>query len=387
MRNKRLDVLRCIAVLLVMFNHGGIWPAAAQHGWIGVDLFFVLSGFLISGLLFNEYKARSSISFKRFFVRRGMKIYPAFYLFLFLTGVVGYLLFHRLLSLSRYLADVFFVQNYWQGVWDHTWSLGVEEHFYILLPAVLLLLLRRFPGQRDPFRSLPWIFVAVSILCIAFRAASVCFGTPNYHTAYVASHDRVDALFFGALLGYFYHFRRQVLDHLLSPTWNCVVLAACSAGLLSTVFIFPRDSRLFSTFGFTCLYLGFGGTLLLSIYVQGILTGKMARFVRAIGTGAAYVGMYSYSIYLWHGPTGAWFPGFVRRLLHVSSFTGNERFAVYAVGSLIIGITMSKIVEYPVLRLRDRIFPALQGALVVPLDKPREDAPVAAAAAGALPPA
>src|ERR1700730_4300428 len=136
MRNKRLDVLRCIAVLLVMFNHGGIWPAAAQHGWIGVDLFFVLSGFLISGLLFSEYKARSSISFKRFFVRRGMKIYPAFYLFLFLTAVVYYLVFHRLSPPTHYLAEVFFVQNYWPGVWDHTWSLGVEEHFYILLPAV-----------------------------------------------------------------------------------------------------------------------------------------------------------------------------------------------------------------------------------------------------------
>jgi peptidoglycan/LPS O-acetylase OafA/YrhL len=90
----------------------------------------------------------------------------------------------------------------------------VEEHFYILLPCVLLLLLRRFPEQRDPFRAVPWIFAVVAIMCIAFRAASVCVGTPNYHTAYAASHDRVDALFFGVLLGYFYHFRREVLDRL-----------------------------------------------------------------------------------------------------------------------------------------------------------------------------
>jgi peptidoglycan/LPS O-acetylase OafA/YrhL len=198
-------------------------------------------------------------------------------------------------------------------------------------------------------------------MCIAFRAASVCFGTPNYHTAYAASHDRIDALFFGTLLGYCYHFRRQVLDHLMSPTRNRVVLAACSAALLSTVFLFPRNSRLFSTFGFTCLYLGFGGVLLLSL------------------------GMYSYSIYLWHGPTDALFPGFVRRLLHISSFNGYERFAVYVVGSLGIGITMSKLIEYPVLRLRDKIFPALQGALVVSVEKPHQDAPVPAAA-GALPP-
>ena len=149
-------------------------------------------------------------------------------------------------------------------------------------------------------------------------------------------------------------------------------------------FLFPRDSRLVSTFGFTRLYLGFGGVLLLRIYLLGILRGDIAGFVGAIGTGAAYVGMYSNSIYLWHGSTDALFPAFVRRV-HVSSFSGNERFAVYVVGSLVIGITMSKIIEYPVLRLRDKIFPGLQGALVVPLDKPRQDAPVAAAA-GALPP-
>jgi peptidoglycan/LPS O-acetylase OafA/YrhL len=386
MRNKRLDVLRCIAVLLVMFNHGGVWPAAARHGWIGVDLFFVLSGFLISGLLFMEYQTCSSISFKRFFVRRGLKIYPAFYLFLFLTGAVYYLVFHVLSPKTHYLAEVFFVQNYWHGVWDHTWSLGVEEHFYILLPTVLLFLGRRSPEQRDPFRALPWIFVVVAVMCIAFRAASVCFGTPNYHTAYAATHDRIDALFFGVLLGYFHHFRPEVLDHLLDPTWNRIVIAACSAGLLTTVFFSPRNSRLFSTLGFTCLYLGFGGVLLLSIYLQGILHGRLARFVRAIGTGAAWVGMYSYSIYLWHGPTDALFPGFVRRLLHVSSFNAYERFAVYAAGSLVIGITMSKIVEYPILRLRDRIFPARQGAVVVPLDSPQPETSVASTIAGAVPP-
>jgi len=255
-----------------------------------------------------------------------------------------------------------------------------------LLPTVLLFLVRKSPEQRDPFSALPWIFVVVAILCIAFRAASVCFGTPNYHTAYAASHDRIDALFFGVLLGYFYHFRPQILDHLLHPAWNRVAIAACSAGLLSTVCLFPRDNRFFSTFGFTCVYLGFGGILLLSIYLQGILRGKIARFVRAIGAAAASVGMYSYSIYLWHGPTAAWLPGVVRRVLHVSAFSANERFAVYAIGSLVIGITMSKIIEYPILRLRDKLFPALQGTVVGPLNNAHQEASVTTTIAGAVPP-
>jgi peptidoglycan/LPS O-acetylase OafA/YrhL len=367
MRNKRLDILRCIAVFAVMILHGNIWPFFGNIGWVGVDLFFVLSGFLISGLLFSEYNARHSISFKRFFIRRGLKIYPAFYLYLFLTGVLSRIVFHTLSPVTHYLHEVFFVQNYWPGVWDHTWTLAVEEHFYLFLPVLLLLFVRCSSNQQDPFRALPWTFVVVAAMCIAFRAASVYWGIPNYHTAYTASHDRMDSLFFGALLGYFYHFRPHILNNLLHSTRNRIFIAVCSAGLLSTIFFLPRDNRLFSTFGFTCLYLGFGGVLLLSLYVKGILRGKIARCLEIVGTAAAYVGMYSYSIYLWHGPAGAWFPGLVRRVLRVSQGP-SERFVIYMIGSLAIGITMSKIVEYPILRLRDRIFPAGQGIVALPSD-------------------
>src|SRR2546429_9016629 len=122
MRNKRLDILRCIAVITVIFHHSGESSFFTRVGWTGVDLFFVLSGFLISGLLFSEYKTQNSISFKRFFIRRGLKIYPAFYLFLFLTGILSRVVFHTHLLVPHYLHEVFFVQNYWQGVWDHTWT-------------------------------------------------------------------------------------------------------------------------------------------------------------------------------------------------------------------------------------------------------------------------
>ena len=96
MRNKRLDILRCIAVITVILHHSGESSFFTRVGWIGVDLFFVLSGFLISGLLFSEYKKRHSISLKRFFIRRGLKIYPAFYAFLLLTGVIGGWFFTRI---------------------------------------------------------------------------------------------------------------------------------------------------------------------------------------------------------------------------------------------------------------------------------------------------
>jgi peptidoglycan/LPS O-acetylase OafA/YrhL len=77
MRNKRLDVLRCIAVVIVIAHHANLYHVATKTGWVGVDLFFVLSGFLISGLLYSEYKTHRAIDIKRFFIRRGLKIYPA----------------------------------------------------------------------------------------------------------------------------------------------------------------------------------------------------------------------------------------------------------------------------------------------------------------------
>jgi peptidoglycan/LPS O-acetylase OafA/YrhL len=364
MRNKRLDVLRCIAVFLVIIRHGGgKWPLLANIGWVGVDLFFVLSGFLISGLLFSEYKTHRSISFKRFFIRRSLKIYPAFYFFLFLTWLISYTILHSVAPWSRYIHEILFVQNYWEGVWGYCWSLGVEEHFYILLPALLLFLAKTSSDLWNPFRFLPHVFVFVALSCIALRAASVFSGTPDYYTAYSASHNRIDALFFGALLGYFYHFHGQALNDLVHPTTNRVLIAVCSAALLSTTYFLPRESKLFSTFGYSCVYLGLGGLLVLSLYLQGILRGKIARIAEVIGTVAASVGTYSYSIYLWHGPTGAWLPGLVRRVVHVP-FSDGERHAVYLIGSPIIGIMMSKIIEYPILRFRDRILPAPHGIVV-----------------------
>ena len=357
MRNKRLDILRCVAVVSVLLHHSGESSFFTQTGWTGVDLFFVLSGFLISGLLFSEFKRRHAISFKRFYIRRALKIYPAFYTFLFVTGIAGEIVFHAHSTLVRYLHEILFVMNYEQGVWDHTWTLAIEEHFYIFLPIFLYVLGRFSTSRENPFRVIPWAAVAIASLCLIFRAASVYLGTSNFHMAYTASHARMDALFCGVLIGYLYHFRPKILDNLMLSTGNRVAMAAASAILLSFAYFYDRDSRFFATFGYSFIYLGFAGILLLSLYVRGFLSGKMARLTGLLGSAAAYLGMYSYSIYLWHGPTGAWLPGAMRRTLGFP--TGQYgRFAVYFAGSLMVGTVMSKLVEYPILRLRDRLLPA-----------------------------
>src|SRR5829696_1301944 len=104
MRIKQLDLFRTAAILLVIAYHYGpavpplplglerLLGAVVHRGWMGVDLFFVISGFLIAGLLFSEFKSHGEIDLKRFFIRRGLKIYPAFYVLIFATVAVNWLL-------------------------------------------------------------------------------------------------------------------------------------------------------------------------------------------------------------------------------------------------------------------------------------------------------
>jgi len=127
-RSLSLDFLRGIAILLVLGKHANIYPNITHIpvltdvlikwnsiGWMGVDLFFVLSGFLVTGLLFKEYQSRNSIDFKRFYIRRGVKIYPAFYSLLVAT-VIYRIFYKNSLDISKLFSELFFVQNYFEGL-------------------------------------------------------------------------------------------------------------------------------------------------------------------------------------------------------------------------------------------------------------------------------
>jgi peptidoglycan/LPS O-acetylase OafA/YrhL len=367
MRNKRLDVLRSIAVLLVLFYHSDVNTRLANAGWAGVDLFFVLSGFLISGLLFTEYKKRGSINFKRFFIRRGLKLYPAFY-FCILVAFLYQIVSHQIVgTVGQYLSEMAYFQNYGPFIWRHTWSLAVEEHFYILLPLFLLLLIRYSSNRYDPFRAIPWAFFLVATMCLAFRIATV-LSIPrpllkdwaSYRAAFATTHCRMDSLFFGVLLGYIYHFRKGFLDRLLGTANNRIALTFLSAALLSCCLFFPVNHLFTLTAGFTLLYLGFGAVLTLCLYVELALPSALARPFNQIGKGFAYVGMYSYSIYLWHLAVKRLALTYMPRAFDIG-VTSPLGCIAYMASSLVIGILMSQLIEYPILRLRDRIFPVMQG--------------------------
>ena len=191
-RSPQLDLLRGVAVLMVMFCHYPYFHFF-RIGWAGVDLFFVLSGFLISGLLFTDWKRNGHISLKWFFVRRGFKIYPAFYFFLFTTAPV---LLVTDQPFRRLGAELFFVQDYFPKIWGHTWSLAVEEQFYILLP-LLLLLISRLHNPERPFAVIPAISFLLCVGCLAMRVARHPVTGLDMLFLRIPLHLRADSLFVG----------------------------------------------------------------------------------------------------------------------------------------------------------------------------------------------
>jgi len=363
MRIKRLDVLRCVAVLLVLQSHSDLPWRITGAGYVGVDLFFVLSGFLISGLLFAEYKKRQSINFGRFFIRRSLKIYPSFYL-LILATFIYQVRFHQLAPLGRYLAALFYVQNYTSRLWGHEWSLAVEEHFYILLPLFLLLLIRWSSRRANPFQAIPWAFLFIAVTCLALRISAVSKlstvglqSWETYNSIYMPTHFRMDALCFGVLLGYLHHFRLDSLSRILHRNGIVLFSLLLAAVLLSPAVLLPQRSKLMLTAGITSLYLGFGIILMLSLHIREVLPPLIARPCAALGNVCASIGMYSYSIYLWHWPVRTWGFALIRRILHLqlSPLLG---FVIYVSASILLGASLSRFVEYPILKVRDRILPA-----------------------------
>lgn len=364
-RVKQLDVLRAVAVLLVLCAHVESFEWLKRCGWIGVDLFFVLSGFLVSGLLYNEYKKHRSIKPKLFLLRRGLKIYPAFYFFV-LGSVIITLVSGGALPLRGLLAEALFVQNYFLGLWGHTWSLCVEEHFYLLLTATVYFLWRRGGAGASPFDSIPKLTLAVAVLVFVARILTHLYVKPfDFQTHFKPTHLRIDALLFGVCLAYFHHFHQEKFIAWVKKFRAPILILSLLA--ISPSVVYPADSTFMSTIGFTLLYLGFGGLLLVFLYFGSSLPEAAKRILRPPANLLAWVGAYSYSIYLWHLVVATLGLTVFRRVYaradqllpmlsdHPNSFL---EFTVYVISSLAVGILMGKVIEMPVLKLRDHYFPA-----------------------------
>jgi peptidoglycan/LPS O-acetylase OafA/YrhL len=199
-RNSSLDALRAAAVIMVVVHHAQMvmplpqsWSSALRMGERGVDLFFVLSGYLVGGIALREFKARGGIDLLRFWRQRWFRTLPAYYVTLALYAAKE-LVPHRSAGLDPVVAYLGFVQVYVIGPLNdfaHSWSLCVEEHFYLALP-LFLALCARSPMLRGPKVLALLAVVGLSLLLVR----EFVYPNPYQHL----SHWRTDGLLLGVLL-------------------------------------------------------------------------------------------------------------------------------------------------------------------------------------------
>jgi peptidoglycan/LPS O-acetylase OafA/YrhL len=350
-RNLGLDLLRTVAVTLVLGRHMTLPPNSSplmltwyECGWVGVDLFFVLSGFLISSLLFNEHKKNGFIDVKRFLIRRAFKIYPAFWVFIAVSICITFYETGDVVSARNLVGELLFLQNYVGAMWHHTWSLAVEEHFYLGVACVFALMQLYRPGHD--FRFIPRLFVATALVCLCLRFfTTLILSDFNWRANVFATHIRIDSLFFGVLIAYLCHFRNAEKKLNGFPSWLLVVVGCL---MLSPASAFRLDKTPWLyTVGFMSLYAGSGLFLFAALRLQSC----HSWFLTQVGT----LGACSYSVYLWHMPVNHYAQSWMNRSSSDSRYL--TYMLIYIAGSFIFGYLMNRLIEFPALELRDRLCP------------------------------
>jgi peptidoglycan/LPS O-acetylase OafA/YrhL len=290
-RNSSVDVFRGIAIIsVVLFHFNNLVPL----GFLGVDLFFVISGLLVGGLLTTEFENKGKIKFFKFFLQRGLKIWPSYYFFLLSGSILAFYFYNTtnpdqiipFRDLKRY---VFFYQNYtgkpFHWSFDHVWSLCVEEHFYLLLP-LLYLFIQYFISAKHKSKAL-FLFVIVTIASgILFKHISYFF-TKSQET-YSATHNRIDALAWGVLLNFI---TTNYKNKIVSLKFKFFTFFSGVFIFAGAVYLFTEfDNILFEKIYFHSVIPISFFLMLLGLYYVDLSKLKPIRLI-------AY---YSYNWYLWH---------------------------------------------------------------------------------------
>ena len=262
-----LDFLRGVAVILVLFRHHDFIHFLNMGGWIGVDLFFVLSGFLVSGLLFNQYKNNKKVRIGNFLLRRGLKIYPLFYLMLLISIFFKILLSGYEINWNFFLYESLFIQNYFSGFWNHTWSIAIEEHFYLAL-CILIYLMTLF-DNLDNTKYFTIICLTILVFCLLARFYNFNQYTFTAITHLYPTHLRIDSLVFGVLISYYYSFHKEIIVKFFSVYKRILILI--SFMFLLPPFILRIDNYFMNTIGLTFLYVAFGIILITFIIDKSAL--------------------------------------------------------------------------------------------------------------------
>jgi peptidoglycan/LPS O-acetylase OafA/YrhL len=368
-----LDILRFAATSVVLCDHsknfgpagdlfiktsgilGIILSTVSSMGWVAVDVFFVLSGYLVSSLLFQEVTRTGSVSPGRFLIRRGFKIYPAFWVMIAATicytwhsgGKVAWI---------QVFCELVYLQNYGPAVSWHTWSLAVEEHFYFLLAGLFWLARwRTKAGSKVTLNWVPDLCLAMAVACLISRFILWwTIGNVTTENSFWFIHSDlslIDSLFIGMLLSYFWHYAWSDLVKKRLMLWS-VPLAITGIAFLLPCWNGVVETQWFRIFGYVMLYLGAGSLLIGSLALDYY---GCPRWVRAV----AWLGQYSYSVYLWHLLCGhVVFPWLNVKLNPDNRLGWMLNAIIYFSSTWLVGILLAHLIEFPMIRLRDHWFPA-----------------------------
>ena len=372
-----LDGLRAIAVVAIMFVHAGYLLAPAYSdrmlpgGFIAVDLFFALSGFLITTLLIEERAATGGTGVRAFYRRRALRLLPALAVVSLAHAAwalwVGIDVERELLSL---LAIAFYVSNWVQAFgWSiasgmgHTWSLAVEEQFYLLWPAVFLLV----AGRRTSLRKVLVVLVALAVVVACWRALVWTDLRPDWPRAYVRTDLRLDSLLAGVGLAF-----ARASGLLPARLLRRSAPFAWLAFAIGLVVIHSDDDALF-----------FGGFSVVAV-VSAVMVWSACSLPLAVrllsSPVAVWVGRRSYGLYLWHVPVYFAVGHAGHATLFQESNPGRPWPLAVVVGSSVVATVVLaalsyRYVEQPFLRRKDR-GPAASPTAAVPtaLGAPAPDA-------------
>ena len=290
-----IDGLRALAVIPVIFFHAGF--NFFSGGFVGVDVFFVISGYLITTIIIKELN-NDTFSIKRFYERRARRILPALIFVILISSIISFIFltrselgsyFKSVIATLLFFSNFYFYKTtpYFRSESDlepllHTWSLSIEEQFYIIFPITLLLFHRFF--KRYIFLMLAFGFVASLFIC-QFLALKT-YGTLNFYFTF----SRVWELALGAICAHILIYKNLSYSTLIKNLLSIIgiILIVFSIFFFSTQTVFPSFYTLVPTIG-TSLIILFANK---DTFINKILSIKFL-----VG-----IGLISYSLYLWHQP-------------------------------------------------------------------------------------